>query len=109
MIVPPISLTAQSGKDKKKKELFFYFHPISFETKRDGVDGREKSRGDPGPPTVFPVCVTLAVPEKRVGCFALILAFFDRGAKPCSLHPPLAALAGLAANRFSKQGQPRPE
>ena len=42
---PPISLSAQSGKDKKKKELFFYFHPISFVTKRDGVDGREKSRG----------------------------------------------------------------
>ena len=48
--VPPISLTAQSGKDKKKKELFFYFHPISFVTKRDGVDGREKSRGEPPGP-----------------------------------------------------------
>ena len=48
--VPPISLTAQSGKDKKKKELFFYFHPISFVTKRDGVDGREKSRGNPRAP-----------------------------------------------------------
>ena len=40
--------------------------------------------------------VTLAVPEKRVGCFALFLAFFDRGAKPCSLYPPPAALAGFA-------------
>jgi hypothetical protein len=36
------------------------------------------------------------VPEKRFGRFALILAFFDRGANPCSLYPPPAALAGVA-------------
>ena len=37
----------------------------------------------------------LAVPEKIFG-LTLILDFFDRGAKPCSLYPPLAALAGFA-------------
>ena len=52
----------------------------------------------------------LAVPEKRIGCSALFLAFFDRGAKPCLLVPPQAALAGFARNDrsiYQKQtGQP---
>ena len=37
------------------------------------------------------------MPEKAVG-LTLILGFFDRCAKPCSLYPPQAALAGFAAN-----------
>ena len=43
--------------------------------------------------------VTLAVPEKIFG-LTLILDFFDRGAKPCSLVPPPAALAGFAPGTF---------
>ena len=38
---------------------------------------------------------TLAVPEKAIG-LTLFLGFFDRGAKPCSLYLPQAALAGFA-------------
>jgi len=37
---------------------------------------------------------TLAVPERR--CARYRSAPFDRGAKPCSLYPPPAALAGFA-------------
>ena len=37
----------------------------------------------------------LAVPEKIFG-LPLFLDFFDRCANPCSLHPPLAARAGVA-------------
>ena len=37
----------------------------------------------------------LAVPEKIFG-LPLFLDFFDRCAKVCSLHPPPAALAGVA-------------
>jgi len=38
---------------------------------------------------------TLAVPEKIIG-LPLFLDFFDRGANPCSLHPPPAAVASVA-------------
>ena len=39
---------------------------------------------------------TLAVPEKRVGCSALFLAFFDRGAIKSSLYRPQDALGFYA-------------
>ena len=40
--------------------------------------------------------VTLAVPEKRIGCSALFLAFFDRGAIKSSLYRPQDALGFYA-------------
>ena len=44
-----------------------------------------------------PTTPSLAVPDKRGG-LALCLALVDRGANPCSLYPPPAALAGVAVN-----------
>ena len=73
--------------------------------------GRAKSRHFPRrglrlPRRGFGAC-PLAVPEKRIGCSALFLAFFDRGAKPCSLYPPQAALAGFARNDNIEPEQPK--
>ena len=38
------------------------------------------------------------MPEKTIGCVALFLGFFDRCANACSLNPPQAAFALVAAN-----------
>ena len=48
----------------------------------------------------------LAVPEKIFG-LALSLDFFDRCANPCSLHPPPAALAGVATDFARSVGKAR--
>jgi len=47
----------------------------------------------------------LAVPEKIFG-LPLVLDFFDRCANPCSLYPPLAALAGVARAASQRSVQP---
>ena len=43
-LVRPQDALASLARNDRKRRKPFCFHPISFVTKRDGVDGREKSR-----------------------------------------------------------------